>query len=109
VLDSKGHFITGSLTATEQEELGHYVYKLMLVDSVQPGDTATPTPRRNFKEMLLRKFQAENPGVTQFPSVEVFMQYLLKMYNQRLNAVSDAYVGRPNSTSNFRRHHRRDS
>jgi hypothetical protein len=40
--------------------------------------------------MLLRKFQAENPGVTQFPSVEVFMQYLLKMYNQRLNAVSDA-------------------
>ena len=90
VLDSKGHFIAGSLTPTEQEELGHYVYKLMLVDSVQPGDTATPTPRRNFKEMLLRKFQAENPGVTQFPSVEVFMQYLLKMYNQRLNAVSDA-------------------
>jgi hypothetical protein len=90
VLDNKGHFIPGSLTATEQEELGHYLYKLMLVDSVPPGDTTTPTPRRNFKEMLLRKFQTDNPGLTQFPSVEIFMQSLLKMYNQRLNAVSDA-------------------
>jgi len=62
----------------------------MLVDSVPPGDTTTPTPRRNFKEMLLRKFQTDNPGLTQFPSVEIFMQSLLKMYNQRLNAVSDA-------------------
>ena len=86
VLDNKGHFIPGSLTATEQEELGHYLYKLMLVDSVPPGDTTTPTPRRNFKEMLLRKFQTDNPGLTQFPSVEIFMQSLLKMYNQRLNA-----------------------
>ena len=90
VLDSKGHFIPGSLTVTEQEELGHYLYKLMLVDSVPTGDVTTPTPRRNFKEMLLRKFQAEHMGVTQFTSVEIFMQYLLRMYNQRLNAVSDA-------------------
>ena len=90
VYDNKGHFIHGSLTTSEQEELGDYVYKIMLVDSMPTGDITKPTPRRNFKEMLLRKFQAENVGLTKFPSVEIFMQYLLKMYNQRLNAVSDA-------------------
>jgi len=62
----------------------------MMVDDVAPQDIITPTPRRNFKEMLLRKFQSENPSLTTFPSIDVFMQYLLQMYNLRLHAVEDA-------------------
>ena len=42
-------FIENSLSATEQEELGHYLYQLMLVDDVQANDVTTVTPRSNFK------------------------------------------------------------
>jgi hypothetical protein len=62
----------------------------MLVDDVPITDITTVTPRRNFKEMLLRRFQTENPNLDKFPSIEVFMTYLLKMYNQRLAAVDQA-------------------
>jgi hypothetical protein len=62
----------------------------MMVDDVNPKDVTTLTPRRNFKELLYRKFQSENPALTKFPSIEIFMQYLLQMYNQRLHAVEQA-------------------
>ena len=90
VRDTHGCFIENSLSATEQEELGHYLYQLMLVDDVQANDVTTVTPRRNFKELLFRKFLSENPLLDKFPSIEVFMQYLLVMYNQRLAAVDEA-------------------
>jgi hypothetical protein len=51
VRDTHGCFIENSLSATEQEELGHYLYQLMLVDDVQANDVTTVTPRRNFKEL----------------------------------------------------------
>ena len=62
----------------------------MLVDDVPASDVTTVTPRRNFKELLFRKFQGENPSMDKFPSIEVFMQHLLQLYNQRLTVADEA-------------------
>ena len=45
IRDTHGYFIENSLSTTEQEELGHYLYQLMLVDDVPITDLTTVTPR----------------------------------------------------------------